>query len=184
MNEDSLQVVVDLLETKEPAHLGPDRRAGALGEAQVRGLVGDALSEMVVPDSHRDLVLALVLLWHDHMDASHTISQGISTGDGSFIHALMHRREPDYWNSKYWWRQTGSNPAFAEIGRAAGEHLRSANRGDIERTLVQNGRWNPDSFVEACEAVAVRSKDDPEVALMRELQQIEFRMFLSHLFGV
>ena len=43
-------------------------------------------------------------LWllHNFLDESHTISQGIHTPEGSFWHAIMHRREPDPMNSKYW----------------------------------------------------------------------------------
>src|SRR5688572_1252116 len=46
-------------------------------------------------------------LWllHDFLEESHAISQDDeSDPDRNFWHAVMHRREPDAWNSKYWWR--------------------------------------------------------------------------------
>src|SRR5262245_21358275 len=51
-------------------------------------------------------------LWlaFDFLDESHSISQELNTVEGSYWHALMHRRELDYWNSKYWFRRVGEHP--------------------------------------------------------------------------
>ena len=48
--------------------------------------------------------LAGVWLLHDYLDESHTISQRIDTPSGSFWHGIMHRREGDFSNAKYWFR--------------------------------------------------------------------------------
>ncbi|MEM6561275.1 MAG: hypothetical protein AAF656_06725, partial [Planctomycetota bacterium] len=37
--------------------------------------------------------LAGLWLWHDFLDESHTISQGIDNQTGAFWHMIMHRRE-------------------------------------------------------------------------------------------
>jgi len=168
-----------LIATAEPAHLGPERRQSALGEAELRAAVRDAVSGSGLPDSQARLILAHVLLWHDCLDASHTLSQAIDTPDGSFLHAIMHRREPDYWNSKYWWRQAGRHPAFDDVGRRAGGCLQSAGRADLGELLLPDGVWQPSVFVDACESVASRSGGDPEVMVLRLLQQIEFEVLLE-----
>ncbi len=48
---------------------------------------------------------AAMWLYLDDLDRSHTISQGISDPVGAYWHGIMHRREGDFWNAKYWFRQ-------------------------------------------------------------------------------
>src|SRR6476661_1793936 len=44
--------------------------------------------------------LAGMWLLHDYLDESHNISQRIDTPEGSYWHAIMHRREGDFSNAK------------------------------------------------------------------------------------
>jgi hypothetical protein len=53
---------------------------------------------------------AAIWLYVDDLDRSHTVSQGIETEEGSFWHGIMHRREGDFSNAKYWFRRAGSLP--------------------------------------------------------------------------
>ena len=71
MDEDLRQAVAGLLNTGEPPHLGPGRRDGVLGRAGLHASVFDALPGAVLPPASQQLVLALLLLWHDHLEASH-----------------------------------------------------------------------------------------------------------------
>ena len=64
-----------------------------------------------------------VWLLHDFLDESHTISQDIETPSGSFWHGIMHRREGDFGNAKYWFRRVGEHPVFEHVG----ESLRDSN---------------------------------------------------------
>src|SRR5690606_37168266 len=41
-------------------------------------------------------------LLHDWLEPSHRISQTIPTATGTYWHAIMRRREPDFPNAKYW----------------------------------------------------------------------------------
>src|SRR3712207_2605643 len=69
-------------------------------------------------------ILSGLWLWHDWLDSSHTISQDIHKPTGSFWHAIMHRREGDFSNAKYWYARCQDHPvlqsiaAYAKIGRA------------------------------------------------------------------
>lgn len=174
------QTLIDLLKTPSLPDLGPRMRGEALSEHAVRAKVDQFLNESNLPKSRRDLVMSAALLWHDHLDASHTISQGIHSVDGSFLHAIMHRREPDPSNSKYWWHRVGSHGCFAELGRRAGEFLDRRGQGSLIGKLIQGGDWDPFAFVDACEHARHRGSTE-EMAMLKELQRIEFEVFVEHM---
>jgi hypothetical protein len=157
-----------LLKSPELAALGPGPRDKVLTVAEV-----DAAVSEVTPQS-RELVRALVLLWHDHLNEAHEIAQDIKSADGSFIHAIMHRREPDFWNSKYWWRNVGNHPAFEEIGIRAGRLLKERGAGDLAKKLVPGGRWDACAFVDACQKAGQENE-----LLLREVQKIETEVLLE-----
>lgn len=59
---------------------------------------------------------AALWLYVDELDRSHSISQQIHDADGSYWHGIMHRREGDFSNSHYWFRQTGNHhPVYGQI---------------------------------------------------------------------
>jgi len=132
---------------------------------------------------NQQLVRALILLWHDHLEASHTISQGIENPDGSLVHAIMHRREPDYWNSKYWWRRVGKHPCFPKLARRVGDFLKSSGANGLAEKLIPRGEWDPFAFVDACEAAAGLPASNKQVELLREVQRIESEVALEHFLG-
>src|SRR5688572_32618825 len=83
-----------------------------------------ALSEsnLFDPGRARDEAMArccLAGLWlaFDFLDESHRISQDIETPSGSYWHGIIHRREPDYANSKYWFRRAGRHAIFPAMRR-------------------------------------------------------------------
>ena len=112
-------------------------------------------------------VQSLLWLHHDFLDESHEISQGIDTPTGSYLHAVMHRREPDASNSKYWWRRVGNHPVFVEVTTAA------AGLG----YLKAGEAWDPYRFVDDCEAARGRGGEREE--LLKRVQAAEMQALLA-----
>lgn len=101
--------------------------------------------------------LSGVWLLYDFLDESHTLSQAISTPEGSFWHGIMHRREGDFGNAKYWFRRLGDHPVYEQLTEAFGE-------------------WDPFDFVDRCEQ-AVRHGTDADAC--RQAQQAEWEALFS-----
>ena len=68
-------------------------------------------------DIERCCVSGLWLL-HNFLDRSHELSQDIHTTEGSWLHAIMHRTEGVFSNSKYWYRRAGEHVAFRSVGES------------------------------------------------------------------
>lgn len=173
-----------LMHTPALPELGPGPRAHVQSADTIRTAMEGLKREAGISERQHLLLTALVLLWHDRLEAAHRIVQEIDEADGSLLHAIMHRREPDYWNSKYWWRRVGDHPVFDPLGKAVAERLAGeADSGLLTDRLVPGGRWDPLAFVDEVQRVASLAEDASEVALARELQGLEFKSVLEHLAG-
>ncbi len=54
-------------------------------------------------------------LYADELERSHRISQGLNDPLGAYWHAIMHRREGDFGNAKYWYRAAGTHPTLPDF---------------------------------------------------------------------
>ena len=169
-----------LLHTPQPPQLGPGPRAHVESAASIRTKIEDLTRQANLPALRIDLLHALVLLWHDRLEASHRIVQEIETPDGSLIHAMMHRREPDYWNSKYWWRRVGTHPVFPALADAVTRALQDEPSPMLAR-IVNQGNWDPLAFVDECQQAAPLPATEEPHRTAVEVQRIEFQCALAHL---
>ena len=160
--------------------LGPGPRGGALDEKGAELAIKPLLAESELSVTSKNLVRALVLLWHDHFDPAHAITQGISNAEGSFVHGIIHRREPDYGNARYWFHRVGNHACFPVIAKKVSDLLESKKEVRLQRLLVPEGNWVPSGFVDACEN-AVRQRDNATAELLIQIQAFEFAALLEHL---
>ncbi len=150
----------------------------------IRDLHTLSLEAAFAPHKIRDRDMAaccLAGLWllHEDLDASHRISQEIETPTGGFWHAIMHRREPDYDNAKYWFRRVGQYPIYEMLHAAARELTSQSPLATDKATafLRTQSSWDPYRFVDLCAAVAAgRSKSE---RLCQEIQRREWELLFD-----
>jgi len=169
----------------DPAHFGPvlgplvdvDRRRslgrGEPNEAMYAELdrltvAGAFAHAQIVDDDMAQVCLAGVWLLHDFLDDSHSICQNIDTPSGSFWHAIMHRREGDFSNAKYWFRRVGEHPVFEPLAQQV------LSQPVAAAALVLDGRWDPFLMVDACHAGSNFCFD---------VQQWEWELLFAHCYA-
>ncbi len=120
-------------------------------------------------------------LLQDDLDGSHQCSQAIEgEGDhsGDYWHAIMHRREPDYQNSKYWFRHVGRHAIFPPLVEEWQRFSPGPSAWPGIDRAVASGSWEPAAFVDACAASA--RDDSPGSEILRELQYRELLILWRH----
>lgn len=171
-----------LLDTPSIPSLGPDPRPGTeslanLGEKLDSFFKDSAAAQL--PDRNRQLIRALVFLWHDHLDAAHSIAQEVEGSDGAFVHGIMHRREPDYGNAAYWFRRVNGHPAFPTIAERAVEISEIKSNPNAWSSLFADRGWDPFAFIRLCERFGRSSGSEKKV--LQEIQAIETCALLERL---
>jgi hypothetical protein len=164
-----------LLGSGSLAELGPGPRVGAPPLAEIDRLFAPVLAS--VREQRRELTRALVYLWNDHLEEAHAIAQGIEDRDGSYVHGIVHRREPDYSNARYWFHQVGKHPIFAALPARA-EDILSGGPGQLRAQLLKTGEWDPFAFIDCCEAAGLGRGDLKSV--LEKIQAEEFELLLEH----
>ena len=59
--------------------------------------------------------------------------------------------------------------------------LKAGGNSGLAGRLLPKGQWYAFAFVDTCETVANGSPGDGQELLLREIQRIEFEVFLDHL---
>jgi hypothetical protein len=136
----------------------------------------------------RSALAAGIYQWHDLLEDSHREAQSIEGKGalqlGDYWHAIMHRREPDYGNAKYWFRALGRHGLFGKLAELAGDVMttvaqrtNNAARRWAARLLGARG-WDPFAFVDLCEECA--GDENSELALAaRRIQAIEMSLLMK-----
>ena len=121
---------------------------------------------------------AALWLWHDFLDESHAISQSVETPDGGLWHGVMHRREGDFSNAKYWFRRAGDHAAYPALAAEVQQAIRD-EPADLRVFALTKDGWDPYAMVDLCET-AHRSGDADLVRVAVAAQQAEWRVMFDH----
>jgi hypothetical protein len=152
-----------LLAKPRLASLGP-----GVQEADVQAKLNRFDPQVAFGQPVRDLdaaraCLAALWLYFDYLDESHGISQDLNTPEGSCWHAIMHRREPDAWNSRYWWRQVWNHPVITQL--------------ISEAPTLGYDYTTPADFVDFCERVRGSGRNDETLA--KQVQLLEWQILFD-----
>ena len=151
----------------------PDRdHRAALDELTIESAFA---AQTVVDSEMASACCSGVWLRHNYLDESHNISQRIKTPSGSFWHGIMHRREGDFSNAKYWFRNVGDHPVYESLAAEVG--ALSDNAVQVIEAIAPGGAWDPYAFVDLCEeAVCGDGQHEP---LCRAIQQREWELLFD-----
>lgn len=142
-----------ILRSEELPTLVPDSPRLLHGAGAEIESLGEDLLQRKIPASRRLALLAGLWLLRDDLDRSHALSQQIEGAEGhhgDYFHAIMHRREPDYGNAKYWFRRVGRHATQQHLA----DHLAAGAFDPLPgrwRDKLQRGGWDSLAFVDLCE---------------------------------
>lgn len=135
-------------------------------------------------------LMAGLHLWNDSLDTSHSYAQEIEGDEtGSYWHAIMHRMEQDYANSKYWFRRAYHHPVKDSTQTKAADlliqqaQLDSLPPSQIVKSLKQfrdQISWNCDDFVDLIKLQESGQGSEDTRQLLEQLQHIELKELFDY----
>jgi len=123
-----------------------------------------------------DLLRAGALWLYGFLNESHSIAQGIDSAEGSYWHALMHRSEGDFSNSKYWYRRVGRHAIFPALLKAAREL--EVNSSSTVAVVHKLSEWDPFRLVDAMEQTAGHQTEDR--VLLQAIVREEYNLLMGY----
>ncbi|TWU60260.1 hypothetical protein Poly51_05350 [Rubripirellula tenax] len=141
--------------------LRPRRRASSI-DADSASSPNSAGDWSELSDHAFDACRAGLWLLAGDLHRSHSISQDDESPEGSFWHGIMHRREGDFSNAKYWFRRVGDHPVEEDVKQHASGY-----------------KGNMFSFVDECKAASKHS-DEGVAASCEVTQWIEWQTLMAY----
>jgi hypothetical protein len=158
--------------------LGP----GTPNESIRASLNGLSINNMLQHDKASDdnmirVCIACIWIYHDYLEESHSIVQTIPSTTSSYLHGIMHRREPDYSNAKYWFSKVPTHPIFIPLYRMA--HDLSLKVKDAPEIFTDpKGIWDASAFADLCQENY--GKKNPTEKLCRQIQRFEWELLFDY----
>ena len=112
-----------------------------------RRLIAAVSAKQVFPSAKApEAALSGLYLYFSCWEEAHHVAQDISSPEGSYWHAMVHRQEPDAGNAAYWFRRVGEHPVFSALHAAASQMAAAHPEGGLRLSK----KWDPFAFVDLC----------------------------------
>jgi hypothetical protein len=115
------------------------------------------------------LVRGGLLYAMDDLDGCHQFFQDDTSDLGGYWHGMMHRREGDFDNARYWFRRAGMQPFFDNLHSQAAQFSADA---------AKQPSWDPYLFTGQCEQAKFGAED--ETGELPQLQRLEFDVVFDY----
>ncbi|UJF31613.1 hypothetical protein [Paenibacillus hexagrammi] len=158
-------------------------------DARIEGLILDDISMgMKDKESYALATKAGLFLLNESLDKSHDIAQEITNATGSYWHAIMHRMEGDYSNSKYWFHDVGYHPIFTHLTNCVRNYLSIKDLTELEHeglrckleVLITSPVWNPHVFIDAVELQLTHVQHPKVEEWLKHIQRYEMQLLLQY----
>ncbi|MEM9026302.1 MAG: hypothetical protein AAGB06_05150 [Verrucomicrobiota bacterium] len=128
----------------------------------------------VVDPVMADAALSALWLRFDALNAAHDVIDRIDSATGCLWHGILHRREGDYPNARYWMHQAGNHPTYLYLAQGAGAILAQMSEMDSSEIHAGIRVWDAMYFVKLCER-AVKEGGDLE-GFCSQVQDLEWKI--------
>lgn len=110
------------------------------------------------------------LFYHlNALEDAHRLVQEATGDAAAYWHAMIHRRERDFENARYWLRRAGEQPPFAEM---------QARAPDVSANMARQMGWDPFLLVHLAEQLRFGAEElQAEVV---GLGRVEFEVFFDY----
>ena len=115
------------------------------------------------------LVRGALLNAVDALDDAHRIFQEDPSDLGSYWHGVMHRREGDFDNARYWFRRAGRLPISDRMHAAAAQ---------VSANMAKQTSWDASLLTGLCEQA--KFGDTEAIPECVRLQRVEFDELLAY----
>ena len=124
---------------------------------------------LVPSDAPVGLVRAGLFYYHNALDDAHKQAQ-VDEGDlAAYWHGMIHRREGDFENARYWMRRAGEQPVFQEMQHRA---------SDAAPHMGRQSNWDPYLFIHLCEQYKYGEHEYRKE--IGHLQKVEFAVMFDY----
>lgn len=165
--------VAAILELDGAGHRTVPLVAGRCTSNEARQRLRNRTADQLFPASRApEAALAGLWFYFSCFTESHAVVQELQSVEGAYWHGILHRQEPDNWNSKYWFRQVGPHPIHATLLEEATQV--AARQG---ARLSVPSPWDAFWFADLCDAAA-HNQQHPHLEEALAIQLAEWQ----HLF--